>query len=134
MRDSIRRCPAGSWTGSTEFDIPTGEVIKLQAKVTIDNKEGEVLVDFAGSSPQMRRGVNAVLNYTHAYATFTVRGCLGSEIPNNSGSLLPIKVTAPSRTVVNCEYPAPVAGRHIVGQCTPMPIPPGVISSEFQIP
>ena len=36
--------------------------------------------------------------------------------------IVPIKVTAPEGTIVNCRYPAPVAGRHIVGMYVPMPI------------
>ncbi len=79
-------------------------------------------IDFAGSSPQVDRGVNVVLNYTHAYSTFTVRSCLCPDLPNNAGSLAPIKVTAPEGSIVNCRYPAPVAARHVVGMYVPMPI------------
>ena len=32
-----------------------------------------ITVDFAGSSPQSRMGINVVAAYTHAYATFAVR-------------------------------------------------------------
>lgn len=122
MRDAIRRCPAGSWGGRVAFDIPGGELITLCAKVTIDRDAGELLVDFDGSSGQSERGVNVVLNYTRAYATFAIRSVLNPELPNNLGSLTPIKVTAPEGTIVNCRYPAPVAARHIVGMYVPMPI------------
>ena len=40
-------------------------------------------------------GINVVKNYTHAYTTFTVRSVLNPEIPNNHGSLAPIKVDRP---------------------------------------
>ena len=83
----------------------------LCAKVTIDREAGEVLIDFAGSSAQSPKGVNVVLNYTRAYSTFAIRSILNPELPNNLGSILPIKVTAPEGTIVNCRYPAPVAGR-----------------------
>ena len=92
------------------------------ANVTIDNRKGEVLIDFTGSSPESNKGVNAVLNYTHAYATCAVRSILNVEIPNNAGSLAPIKVTAPAGSIVNCRYPAPVAARHIVGMYILMPM------------
>lgn len=122
MRDSVRRCPAGSWEGRVEFDIPGGEIVTLCAKVTFDTEAGEVLIDFAGSSGQSPKGVNVVLNYTRAYSTFAIRSILNPELPNNLGSITPIKVTAPEGTIVNCRYPAPVAGRHIVGMYVPMPI------------
>lgn len=122
MRDAIRACPAGSWEAESQFDIPGGRVITLHAKLTIDPVAGEVLIDFAGSSPQIDRGINVVLNYTRAYSMFAVRSCLAPELPNNSGSLTPIKVTAPEGSIVNCAYPAPVSQRHVVGMYVPMPI------------
>jgi N-methylhydantoinase B len=97
-------------------------VITLHAAVTIDNKQGEILIDFAGSSPRSPRGVNVVLNYTHAYSTFAVRSCLNPDLPNNYGSLAPIKVTAPENCIVNAKYPSPVNARHVVGMYVPMPI------------
>ena len=47
----------------------------LHAAVTIDRDAGEVLIDFTGSSTQPTIGINVVMNYTHAYATFAVRSC-----------------------------------------------------------
>ena len=122
VRDSIRKLPVGSWTEEASFDIPSGEVVTLCVTVTVDNQAGEILLDFAGSSPQSAKGINVTLSYTHAYATFCVRSILNSEVPNNAGSLAPIKVTAPEGCVLNCLYPAPVAARHIVGMYVPTPI------------
>lgn len=122
MREAIRACPAGSWEAESRFDIPGNRVITLHAKLTIDPEKGEIEIDFSGSSPQVDRGVNVVLNYTRAYAVFAVRSCLSPDLPNNSGSLTPIRVTAPPGSVVNCSYPAPVSQRHVVGMYVPMPI------------
>jgi N-methylhydantoinase B len=122
MRDAIRRCPAGSWTSEIKFDIPGGDIVTLHAKVTVDQAAGELLVDFAGSSPQVGRGVNVVLNYTRAYSTFAVRSIFAPELPNNLGSITPVKVTGPKGSIVNCVYPAPVAGRHIIGMYLPAAI------------
>jgi N-methylhydantoinase B len=122
MRRAIRACPAGTWNGETTIDLSGGTEITLRAALTIDHDKGEVLIDFAGSSPQINKGINVVLNYTHAYSTFAVRSCLNPGLPNNAGSLAPIKVTAPEGSIVNCKYPAPVAARHVVGMYVPMPI------------
>jgi N-methylhydantoinase B/oxoprolinase/acetone carboxylase alpha subunit len=102
--------------------VPGGDVITLKTAVTIDIDEGSVLIDFAGSSGQSPYGINVVMNYTHAYSTFAIRSCLNPELPNNYGSLAPIKVTAPDGSIVNCKYPAPVNARHVVGMYVPMPI------------
>ena len=102
--------------------MPGGDVITLKAAVTVDTDEGAITVDFAGSSDQSPYGINVVMNYTHAYSTFAVRSCLNPDLPNNFGSLAPIKVTAPEGCIVNCKYPAPVNARHVVGMYVPMPI------------
>ena len=102
--------------------MPGGQVITLKSAVTIDPDAGDILVDFTGSSPQTNSGINVVLNYTHAYSTFAIRSCLNPELPNNTGSLAPIKVHAPEGSILNCKYPAPVAARHVVGMYVPMPI------------
>jgi N-methylhydantoinase B len=122
MRTAIRACPAGSWESRCEFELAPEKTICLALKLTIDNVRGEVLLDFDGSSAQLDFGVNVVENYARAYATFAVRSCLTPELPNNSGSLLPIKFSAPERSIINCKYPAPVAARHVVGMYIPMPI------------
>jgi len=121
-RKAIRALPAGTWRGESRFDVPGGDVITLAAAVTIDNEAGEVAIDFAGSSGASPMGINVVMNYTHAYATFAVRSCLNPEQPNNHGSLAPIKVTAPKGSIVNAEYPSPLNARHVVGMFVPMPI------------
>jgi N-methylhydantoinase B len=121
-REAIRKLPAGTWHGESKFDVPGGEVVTLHAAVTIDNRTGEILIDFAGSSPKSPRGVNVVLNYTHAYSTFAVRSCLNPDLPNNYGSLAPIKIAAPKNCIVNAEYPSPLNARHVVGMYVPMPV------------
>lgn len=121
-RSAIRRLPAGVSYGESHFDTPGGEVVILRVAVTVDPSAGELLVDFSGSSAQSKTGINVVMNYTHAYAAFAVRSCLNPEVPNNHGSLFPIKVVAPKGSIVNCEYPAPVNARHVVGMYVPMPI------------
>jgi N-methylhydantoinase B/oxoprolinase/acetone carboxylase alpha subunit len=121
-RVAICKLKAGTYQGESSFDVPGGDVITLRTAVTIDNKEGSILVDFAGSSGPSPYGINVVMNYTHAYSTFAIRSCLNPELPNNFGSLAPIKVRAPDGCIVNCKYPAPVNARHVVGMYVPMPI------------
>jgi N-methylhydantoinase B len=121
-RESIRRLRAGTFHGESVFDVPGGQQVTLRCAVTVDSAAGEMLIDFAGSSPEAAIGINVVLNYTAAYANFAVRACLDPDLPNNWGSLLPVKVTAPEGSIVNCRYPAPVNARHVVGMYVPFPV------------
>jgi N-methylhydantoinase B len=121
-RNAISQLPGGTYRGVSRFDVPGGEVIELKTAVTIDSEAGEILIDFAGSSGASKRGINVVMAYTHAYSTFAVRSTLNPELPNNAGSLEPIKVTAPEASIVNARYPSPVNARHVVGMYVPFPI------------
>lgn len=121
-RASIRALPAGIWHGESIFDVPGGARITLKAAVTVDNVAGELTIDFAGSSPEAPIGINVVLNYTAAYANFAVRASLDPDLPNNWGSLRPVRVVAPEGSIVNCRYPAPVNARHVVGMYVPFPV------------
>ncbi len=78
-----------------------------------------IRIDFDGTSPMSSRGINVPLTYTRAYASFGVRCVVGSEVPNNAGSLSTISVGAPSGSILNAPPPAAVAARHAIGQMLP---------------
>lgn len=114
---AIAALPRGSWASRLQLDGVAGQPIELACRVSIE--ESHVLVDFAGSSPAVPRGINVVLPYTRAYAAFGVKTVIAPEVPNNAGSLAPIRVEAPLGSVLNAQDPAPVAARHVVGQFLP---------------
>jgi N-methylhydantoinase B/oxoprolinase/acetone carboxylase alpha subunit len=119
-RESIRKLTPGTFQGESIFDVPGGLKITLKAAVTIDTQAGEMVIDFTGSSPEAPIGINVVLNYTAAYANFAVRACLDPDLPNNFGSLTPVKVVAPEGSIVNPSRPAPVWARHLTGHYVPL--------------
>ncbi len=121
-RRTIRALPAGTYSASSVLDLADRSEITISVAVTVDPVAGEILVDYAGSSGASPAGINVVKNYTHAYTTFTIRSVLNPEVPNNYGSLLPIKVEAPVGSIVNAVSPAPCTARHVVGMFLPMPL------------
>ena len=78
-----------------------------------------IRIDFDGTSPQSPYGINVPVTYTRAYASFGVRCVVGSEVPNNAGSLSAIDVTAPEGCLLNAPPPAAVSARHSIGQMLP---------------
>ena len=58
-REDIRKLPAGTYHGETQFDVPGGDVIVLKTALTIDSDVGEISIDFAGSSGPSPHGINA---------------------------------------------------------------------------
>ena len=77
-----------------------GERIELRLAAIIDGDE--ITLDFAGSSPQSEHGINVVLNYTHAYASFALKAAIAPGVPHNDGSFTPVHVTAPEGSILNC--------------------------------
>lgn len=114
--ERIASLPAGTYENSVTMD-GYERPITLQAAVTI--ADDHVLVDYAGTSPPSGFGINVVLNYTTAYTTYGIKCAIAPDIPNNAGSLAPIRVTAPEDSILNVQRPAPVVLRHIIGHLLP---------------
>ncbi|MDE2749160.1 MAG: hydantoinase B/oxoprolinase family protein [Chloroflexota bacterium] len=119
VRNAVRALPDGSYRNTITidgFDAP----LTIACAITVDG-DG-LTVDYAGSSPQVDRGINVVLNYTHAYTTYTLMAVLAPGIPNNEGAFRPIDVQAPLGSILNCRRPAPVSARHLIGHFVSQPL------------
>ncbi len=116
MLEQIRDLPQGVYDNSMRID-GYDEPIDLVARLSIS--DSGIDVDFSGTSSVCGRGINVPLTYTQAYASFGVRCVVGSQIPNNSGSLGPVRVTAPENCILNALSPRAVAARHVIGQMLP---------------
>ena len=116
MLEDIRKLPFGVYRNSMRIDGYENEV-DLVAQVTIGS-DG-IDVDFSGTSLISEYGINVPLPYTQAYASFGVRCVVGPTVPNNAGSLGPIRVTAPEGSILNAPSPCAVAVRHAIGQMLP---------------
>jgi N-methylhydantoinase B len=119
-RDAMLRLigdlPHGTWHNSMRLD-GVDEPIDLVAAMTVD--ETGIDIDFTGTSLQSRVGINVPMTYTDAYTSFGVRCIVGPDVPNNTGSLGVVRVTAPEGTILNAPHPAAVNVRHVVGQMLP---------------
>ncbi|MEM7563350.1 MAG: hydantoinase B/oxoprolinase family protein [Pseudomonadota bacterium] len=109
---AISDLPQGCYENDLMIDGYDFE-IELRAKMTIE--KSKIVTDFAGTSPHSARGINVPINYTAAYGVFAMRCLIGSDIPNNAGSLAPFEFVAPNDCIINAQSPAPVATRHVVG-------------------
>jgi N-methylhydantoinase B len=119
VRARIRDLPDGEWSSESWSD-GFAEPVVIRCRVRIAGSE--VFIDFAGSSPQSPYGINVVLNYTHAYASFALKAAIYPEVPHNDGGFRPVHVTAPPGSILNALPPAPVASRHAIGHLLPSAI------------
>ncbi|WP_108859915.1 hydantoinase B/oxoprolinase family protein [Ruegeria sp. Alg231-54] len=114
--EAIAEVPTGTYRNVLRMDGYEKE-LELHATLTV-SKTG-MHVDFTGTSGCSGKGINVPLNYATAYTVFALRCIVGSDIPNNAGSLEPFTVDGPKGCILNAQRPAPVAMRHTLGQVTP---------------
>jgi N-methylhydantoinase B len=119
VRGAIRELPDGEWTNETWSD---GFEEPIVVRCTVRVAGDEIFIDFSGSSPQSTRGINVVLNYTHAYASFAIKAAICPDVPHNEGSFRPVHVSAPPGSILNALEPAPVASRQVIGHFIPSAI------------
>jgi len=89
------------------------EPIAFHVKLTI--RGDEAIVDFTGTSPQVKGGINSPIPFTKAAAYTALRSVLKSEIPNAQGFTRAITVIAPSGSIANPVSPAACGARGITG-------------------
>ena len=116
MLDEVRELPFGTYKNSMRIDGYENE-LDLVCEMTIS--DDGIDLDFQGTSPTSTYGINVPVTYTEAYATFGVRCVVGSRVPNNAGSLAPVRIKAPLGCILNAPHPAAVTGRHVIGQMLP---------------
>jgi len=120
LRDAIAALPDGTYRSQNWADGFDDQPVHIVVAVTIEGDHATI--DFTGSSEQMANGLNVVLNYTHAYASFAIKAAVNPEVPHNEGSFRPVRVTAPEGCIFNCREPAAVAARHLLGHMIPATI------------
>lgn len=112
MRRAIAHIPDGRYERVC-FTDGDEEPIRIQCALTIAGDE--VTADFTGSSDQVSRAYNVVLNYTSAYTNYGLKLALCPEVPQNDGSFRPVHVLAPAGSIFNPRFPAAVAARQVAG-------------------
>jgi N-methylhydantoinase B len=115
-RAALKELPDGTWSFEDWIDddgIDVGQPIRLF--VTITKTGDRMVVDWTGTSPQVRGAINNTLSYTKSASYTGVRSVLPQNIPNNEGVFRAIEVICPEGTVGNGVLPAACAARGLTG-------------------
>ncbi|MYK02740.1 MAG: hydantoinase B/oxoprolinase family protein, partial [Gemmatimonadales bacterium] len=136
MRERIGALRPGTYRNRMRID-GYDEDLDLVCALTV-LPDGTITIDWDGTSPMSSRGINVPVTYTRAYSSFGVRCIVGSEVPNNAGSLAAIDVSAPPGSLLNAPPPAAVSARHAIGQmlpdvvlgCLEQALEPGAVPAE----
>lgn len=111
----IAALPDGTYSFTDYLDDDGIDPDPIPIAVTITINGDHMTVDFTGSSPQVRGGINCPLSFTQSTAYACVRCLMGADVPNNGGYFRPIRVIAPEGTIINPLAPGPVAARGLTG-------------------
>jgi N-methylhydantoinase B len=85
----------------------------IEIKAGIAVKQGKVVVDFNGTSSQVRGNVNCPISVTAAAVFYVFRCLLPPQAPACAGSFRPISITAANGSLLNAVYPAAVAAGNV---------------------
>ena len=101
--------------GISERPVKIAVAVKVEAMRSAGElaRGHTVTVDFTGSDPQVEGSINAVEAITYSACFYVFRCLLVEDVPATAGLMRPIRVIAPSGTVVNARPPAAVAGGNV---------------------
>jgi N-methylhydantoinase B len=110
MRAEIERIPDGvyAFDDAIEDDGISEGSYPMKLLLTVDGDE--VIADFTGSARQAVGPVNAIYAVTASAIYNAFLHLTDPSIPRNEGCYRPFTIIAPPGTIVNCSFPAPVAG------------------------
>lgn len=117
MRAAIRGVPDGRYEAEDFYDDYGRDTGPLRVHVAVVVDGDAITVDFTGSSGQTPSGINSPFNYTLAYTWHTVKSALvQSTIPQNAGTMRPIRAVAPEGSLFNPRPPAAAGARAVMQQ------------------
>lgn len=116
VRAALAAIPDGTYRNAVDVEA-FEDVRRLVCR--IEKTGGDVLVDFAGTGPCVRAGINVPLPYTRSMALYTLKCITSPRLPNNDGATAPVRIAAPVGCLLNAVPPAPSAGRHTIGHFIP---------------
>ena len=113
MREEISAMPDGVYSAVDYMEdiLPGGGDIEIS--VTVTKRGDEMAFDYAGTSDQVDRPVNAPLGVTVAGIYYTLISVTDPSIPVNDGCFRPITLRIPLGSMMNPIRPAPVAGGNV---------------------
>jgi len=116
MRAALMDLPDGEGSfedfcdGDGIADDASGTDARFRIKLSVHKTADRLVVDFAGTDPQVKGPMNAPLSVTASgvYCGLKTAVDPNNLIPPNSGCWRTIEIRAPKGSVVNAEFPAPV--------------------------
>ncbi|HWK31945.1 MAG TPA: hydantoinase B/oxoprolinase family protein [Terriglobales bacterium] len=117
MRALLAKLPEGTFAAEDFLDDDGygDQPVRIVVAVTVTGggNKRRVIVDFSGSSPQVRGSINAVEAITYSACFYVFRCLAAAEVSAAAGLMRAIRVIVPRGTIVNAVPPAAVAGGNV---------------------
>lgn len=107
FRAAIARLPQGETYNEALHELTDDHGDRIRICLTLTVKQDRVVLDFTGTTPQVLKPINAVLNITRAYCVFPFIATLCPDLPMNAGAFRPVELNVPEASVLNPVFPAP---------------------------
>ena len=106
---------AKTWGSSQErkFIYPMDGDSQICVSVSLNAIERTAIIDFTGTSAQLKNNFNAPLAVCKAVVLYVFRTLVDDEIPLNAGCLEPLKIIVPEASLLNPSYPAAVVAGNV---------------------
>jgi N-methylhydantoinase B len=115
-RAALAKIPDGTYRFADYMEDDLQSDVPIRLKVALTVAGSDVHLDFTGSDPQVGSALNvATGGVTHPFLCQAINAYIVSEdpqIPKASSILRSVRVTAPSGTVLNSRFPAPIGVRY----------------------
>ena len=109
--ESVRRVITALKDG--QYTLPLDNGARIQVAVRVDPVRRCAVVDFSGTSRQLRNNFNAPKAITMAAVLYVFRTLVDDAIPLNAGCLKPIEVIVPEGCMLNPRAPAAVVAGNV---------------------
>ena len=114
LRKALTTIPEGTYCFSDVMDDDgiSNKHLPIKVTVIITHKyRPSITFDFTGTAAQAEGGINMVRQALLATVLYAVKAIIAPDVPINAGFQRPIRIKAPSNSLVNASEPAAVGGR-----------------------
>jgi len=111
IRSRIQAIPDGVYRFTDYLDDDGYKDDPIPISVALTVKGDALSLDFAGSGREATGALNVVEPALKATVFYAVKALLDPTVPSNAGFQRALRISAPPKTIVNCQPPAPVSAR-----------------------
>ena len=108
FRGCVARLAKGVWRAEEPVDNDCFEPIDGKVAVTLTVKDDGLIVDFAGTTPQIKGFKNSSIANSTSAVFMALSSFFEPDLPKNEGAFRCVEIRLPEGTMVNARAPAPM--------------------------